>query len=404
MDPTRPPPPPPNEIITPIHPGYPQGRKPGVKRANSPLRKMMLLVLASAALTAAGVGWIHHLSQETVQTVAVPPPAQPPAEPAVQMRPPSPADTETPLPAPATPPPDAVPGPSVPAGNETAEDLGRLLASAGRNESAGDLSAALRDFQEALRIDAGSAEARNGLRRIKSRMAEEEYRKRMAAGILALNAGNYENAQSALLKAKALKPESREVQEALTEVETGLRLARIETLRQRAVSAEQGEDWRAALAAYEAALALDPNLQFALQGRERSAMRLKIDARIAYFLNQPDILGSDAQLDSARSLLQEVRSAEPLGSGLSAKVERLGTLVEIASTPLPVIIESDNLTEVAVYRIGRLGKFTTRELNLRPGTYTVTGSRDGYRDVRQEVVVRPAPEPIRIAIKCREKV
>jgi len=46
---------------------------------------------------------------------------------------------------------------------------------------------------------------------------------------------------------------------------------------------------------------------------------------------------------------------------------------------------SDNLTEVSVYRVGRLGRFTAQELLLRPGRYTVVGTREGYKDVRQEV-------------------
>jgi hypothetical protein len=79
-------------------------------------------------------------------------------------------------------------------------------------------------------------------------------------------------------------------------------------------------------------------------------------------------------------------------------------MVQTAKTPVRVRLESDSLTEVSVYRVGRLGRFGTRELSLRPGTYTVTGSRDGYRDERLELVVKPGLEPIRVTIVCKAKV
>jgi hypothetical protein len=57
-----------------------------------------------------------------------------------------------------------------------------------------------------------------------------------------------------------------------------------------------------------------------------------------------------------------------------------------------------------VYRIGKLGRFAERELSLRPGTYILVGSRDGYRDERLELLVKPDPKPIRVTLICRMKV
>jgi len=34
----------------------------------------------------------------------------------------------------------------------------------------------------------------------------------------------------------------------------------------------------------------------------------------------------------------------------------------------------------------------------------MVGSRDGYRDERLELVVKPGPEPIRVTLVCRVKV
>ena len=59
---------------------------------------------------------------------------------------------------------------------------------------------------------------------------------------------------------------------------------------------------------------------------------------------------------------------------------------------------------MTVYKVGELGTFTRRELALRPGTYTVVGSRVGYRDVRRKLVVELGREHEPLVVRCQEKV
>ncbi len=67
-------------------------------------------------------------------------------------------------------------------------------------------------------------------------------------------------------------------------------------------------------------------------------------------------------------------------------------------------LESDNITRVTVYRIGELGSFARHTLELVPGTYTVVGTRPGYRDVRRELAVRPGQVPEVLVIRCEERI
>jgi tetratricopeptide (TPR) repeat protein len=282
--------------------------------------------------------------------------------------------------------------------------LKQRLASGDRWAAGGNLSAALSDFQEALRLDPQSQAAREGLQRVKSRMAAEEFRRWMAEGFAALNAGDLSNAQARFLKAKALRPEAPDVAEALTQTENRMRAARIEAARQRALAADQREDWAGALSAYEEALGMEPTLQFAQQGKERAAALVTLERRIAAFVGQPGLLDSDIQLENAGRLLQDLQAVPALGSRLRPEADKLEVLVRTAKTPVRITIASDSLTDIAVYRVGKLGRFNARELSLRPGTYTVVGSRDGFRDERLELVVKPGPEPIRVTVICKEKV
>jgi len=394
-------PPPGEEIIAPIRvkaSGSGREKPPGRGGRRMAMAGALLLV----ALSAAGLWWIDYLSRHPAQAPAEPPPAEvlavspssaaPAAPPAESAPPLPPAPLETPAP------PGLTPGPA------KDEAVKRLIASADRLAAAGSLSSAQADYQEALRLDPQSREARAGLQRVKSRMGEEEFRRWMAEGLAALNAGDAAAARTRLLKAGALRPEAAEVKEALAQAEGRLRSARIEALRQKASAGEQREDWADALAAYEEALALEPNLQFALQGKERSSALAGIERRMAFFVGQPEALGSDTQLDQAVRLLQDIQAAPPAGPRFAAEAEKLKALVQTAKTPVRITIESDHLTDVSVYRVGKLGRFGARDLNLRPGTYILLGSRDGYRDERLEFVVKPGPDPIRVTLICRVKV
>ncbi|MBW1901596.1 MAG: hypothetical protein JRJ20_08160 [Deltaproteobacteria bacterium] len=284
------------------------------------------------------------------------------------------------------------------------ETVMQWVESGKRHEKNGNLSFAHADYQEALRLDPESKEAREALNRIKGQIKNEAFQQLMFEGLAAFHNNNYELAKAKLLKANSFKPESREVRDALAQVDQAIRLARIEGLRKKALKAESSENWEQALKFHLAVLEIDQNVQFAARGKDRSFKQIQIEKRINFFLDNPKVIESDSQLGNAVLLVHEVEEIEPKGPRLKARLKELTQLVEAAQTPVKIAIESDNITEVAVYKIGKLGRFTVRELSLRPGTYTVVGARDGYKDVRQKIVIRPGQGPLRISVKCKVKI
>jgi eukaryotic-like serine/threonine-protein kinase len=287
---------------------------------------------------------------------------------------------------------------------QTIETVLQLIGSGERHEKNNALSLARSDFSKALETDPDSEKARRSLDRINGLITEEQFQQSMSDGLAAFHRNEYEFARTRLLKAKSLKPGSREVSNALFQVDQAIRLSGIDRLRQAAQTAEQSEDWQGALTSYLAVLDIDKNLQFAVLGKERALGQIRIAKRFHFFLTKPQILESDSQLKNAVLLLEEAKEIIPRGPKLKAWIVKLEALVDTAQTPVKIAIESDNLTRVAVYRVGKLGRFSMHELELRPGTYTVVGTRDGYQDVRQKVVVKPGLQSLRITVKCRVKI
>jgi tetratricopeptide (TPR) repeat protein len=280
----------------------------------------------------------------------------------------------------------------------------QLVASGRQHEKSGRLTSARSDYRQALGIDPDFNEAQQALSRVTNLIKEEHFRGLMSEGMAAYHNNEFAPARAKLLEAKSIKPDSREVSDALNQVDQAMGLARIDTLRKEARTAEAVEDWQAALRSYLAVLDIDKNLQFAAQGKQRAMEQIQIDRRLQFFLSKPQLLESDSQLNNALRLLDEAGEVRPQGSKRKARLKELEELVAIAQTTVKVIIVSDNLTRVAVYKVGKLGQFTSYELELRPGTYTVVGARDGYKDVRQKIIVKPGQQELQVTIKCRIKI
>jgi hypothetical protein len=165
---------------------------------------------------------------------------------------------------------------------------------------------------------------------------------------------------------------------------------------------EEQEDWRAALAEYEAALAVDPNVTFALEGKERTAGRAALAEGLDFHARNAQRLSTEGVAREAEALLERARGVEAPGPRLRAQVGALERALAEARTAVTVVVESDGLTEVSVTRVGRLGPLKRRTLELRPGEYTATGTRRGYRDVRRRFTVSPGAPPLSVVVRCEE--
>jgi tetratricopeptide (TPR) repeat protein len=284
------------------------------------------------------------------------------------------------------------------------EAANRLIGSGKGHEKNNRLAFALADYQKALEFDPESRTAENALNRVKEQIATRQFQKLMSDGLTAYHNDKYQDAREKLLKANSLRPDSREVQEALVQVDEAIRLDTIGTLHRKASSAEQAEDWEQAFKSYLAVLKIDPNISFALLGKERSLEHIRITKRISFFLNKPEAMESKQQLQNAVQVIEAAETLQIKGTRLNARLGELKLLVDTYRTPLEVTIDSDNLTKVSIYKVGRLGQFTSRKLTLKPGRYTVVGSRDGYKDVRRNITVKPAQKAMRITVICKHKV
>jgi tetratricopeptide (TPR) repeat protein len=287
---------------------------------------------------------------------------------------------------------------------ERIDEVFARLRSGERHEANGALEKARDEYRGATELDPDLERARSDLARIEDRIAGVRYRESMSAALTALGRRNFEAARRAFEAALGWRPGAAEATEGLAQAKQGLRLAKIARLRDRAAELAATERWDEAIEQYEAALALDPALAFAQAGKARAARRAALDTELEGYLDDPDRLGSPPVHARALQVLAQAAAVPDPGPRLERQIAVVGRLVELAGRPIRVEIESDLATEVVLYRVGRLGSFDRRELELRPGTYTVVGTREGYRDVRKRFTVRPGEPPPPVVVRCEERI
>jgi hypothetical protein len=234
--------------------------------------------------------------------------------------------------------------------------------------------------------------------------SEDAFAAAMTEGLSALKNEDYAIAREAFERAKLLRPEAPEVASGLSQAEEGSRNRAIEGHRVRGLEHERLESWRVAEAEYDSALALDGSLRFAREGKRRSAARALLQERLDFQIGHPERLSDARALEEASRLLDEASGVEGEGPKRRVAIAKLEALVASYSRPMEVSIVSDTLTDVTLQRIGRLGKFDRRVLDIRPGRYVAVGSRAGFRDVRVEFTVEPGKPLAPIRVLCEEAI
>ncbi len=293
------------------------------------------------------------------------------------------------------------------AGLQRADRLDEVLAQvaiATAAESAGNPAAAETAWAAALEVDPQWPAAIEGLRRVRMQLARTAYETQMARGLAALAEHRFQDAQRAFAAALKTRPGDADATAALQQVESERKLQQIVGLQSAAQELEAAEDWAGAVKKYEAALQIDPGLESAQQGLRRASSRAGLARRLQEAIGAAEVLNDRKLWKRARALADEARAVEPKGPVLARQIAALERVLMVASTPVEVQFRSDNLTDVVIYKVGRLGAFDERRIKLRPGRYTAVGSRDGYHDTRRTFVVAADGSTPPIVIRCEEPI
>jgi tetratricopeptide (TPR) repeat protein len=265
------------------------------------------------------------------------------------------------------------------------------------------LSEARSILLQATQLDPEFIPAAEILARVENKLNQKRFQQAMSTFFAALEKGKLSEASRSLQQAASFHPSHPVLQDAekqLQAAEIAVRLTALEKEYKQWAAAEQ---WQQALEVCQQALRINPQAGFAVQAGETVKRRLALDQALVSVLARPERLQDDAPLAEAGQILETARLIKDPGPRLAAQIASLDQLLTTAATKVEVILRSDEATEVIVYRVKRLGTFAQKRLKLRPGTYTIVGTRPGFRDVRHKIEVK-AGQSISLFIRCEEAI
>ena len=300
-----------------------------------------------------------------------------------------------------------------------------LLADGQNAEAAGDFSRAIQDYSQVQRIDPGNDKARSGLARATAASGDDNYAKAVGTGSAALGAGRIDDARAAFEKAHAIRPNGSEAMEGLSRINAAQSSKGFSSLRQKAAALEAQERWDEAVQVYDQALQADPSLAFAQEGKDRAAARAELSASMQALIDRPERLAAQSVRTQAKALLATANQQSPSGPVLRSEIAQLGQLlpdyqtsawsgtaaadagtsrVNLLEKPVRLSLVSDNATAITIPSIGQFGTFSKRDIELKPGRYTVIGTRDGYREIHRDITIAPGQESQTISVSCSDPI
>ncbi|OUS15183.1 hypothetical protein A9Q88_11485 [Gammaproteobacteria bacterium 50_400_T64] len=267
----------------------------------------------------------------------------------------------------------------------------------------GDYAAALTEYTQALNLDPLFEAALAGQEEAQKLLSDEQFQAAINRGFQHLHSGELSTARKHFTQALRIKPQSAVAQSALAQVDNEIAQRAIARLLNKAQHAESKEQWQAALDTYNKILARDSAVTAATVGKIRSTARAQLDTKLETFIHQPLRLASPAVFREAQQNLADAQQISQGGQRLKQQINSLRQILVNAQKPQTVVLRSDNLTRVSIFKLGEFPPFTEKTLQLKPGKYIAEGIRSGYRDVRVEFTVLGA-NTAPVVVQCGETI
>ncbi|MGH1538351.1 MAG: tetratricopeptide repeat protein [Gammaproteobacteria bacterium] len=287
---------------------------------------------------------------------------------------------------------------------QTIKNLYELLDQGGKFEAVNRFSDAQASYLKATELDPLSVEAKKALIRVSNRLSQNEFNRLINQGYTALKVRQFSDARVAFKAAEKLFPNSDKPKQGLASISQVMRSEKLAALTAEAEYFETSQDWDNAVISYQQILTLSPKSLAAQQGIDRNHQRAQALKKLNEYTSDQLRLGSEQVANEAEQLIQDIASLSNPGSKIELAVIELKKLLRLAKQPISLVLQSDNQTDISIFKVGKFGKFKQRDIELKIGKYTIVGSRTGFRDTRKILTVTADMPNKTISIRCDEPI
>ena len=259
-------------------------------------------------------------------------------------------------------------------------------------------------YEQALDIDSVHIRTQDALRSVQQQIINNKFSSLMSEGFDALDNENFSEARLKFIQAQTLFPNEVSVDRALNQVDGQESQKWVSTNMRLAKQFESEENWQQALDVYNQLLSTDVSLINAKVRKISVSVRAILNSRIEDIFKAPLALSGSDVFQSAQRVLADAQNISDAGPVLTRQIKQLEKVLIASQIPIKVVIQSDGLTDVVIYRVGNLNRFLETTVLLKPGNYVAAGKRQSYRDVRAQFIVDSQSETGVIVVICTDKI
>jgi len=282
------------------------------------------------------------------------------------------------------------------------------------NDENNDLESAIIHLNKALLIDPDYKKAKEKLVEVEQKKNQQDFNNAISQILEDLENNNLQEAQKGYKIARSLSPSDPVVNDIKIRIEKKIKSLAISKLQRKAANQERKEKWTAALTSFREILKYDPDTSSAIMSEQRIKLYIKLNKLLEQISSKPERLQNENVLKSSKKTLAYIDSEltqkqtilYPLVKTpiLEKKINATKIVLKEASVEIPVTIKSDNETDIIIYKVKKFGKLIEKTILLRPGRYTIVGSRMDYRDYRKILQIKASDRKVIIDVRCREKI
>jgi len=267
-----------------------------------------------------------------------------------------------------------------------------------------NLNTAKERFLTALSLDKHAMQTKENLVIVDKKITQRDFSKAMSRGYISLNKNEFDSAIKFFSQAQKISPELQDPKTAILQSKNQKTQSKISEILHTASLLEKQLKWHSASKQYNKALKIDPSLTAARIGLIRSGSKAELENKLNYIIKNPMRLSNSNVFLEAQNTYKDAIEIQNPDENLINQISKVKNILALSKLPINMEISSDDLTSVSIYRVGNIGHFTSKNMQLKPGEYTFVGSRSGYRDIRKVVTLIPGSKNNKIQVMCIEKV
>jgi len=259
-------------------------------------------------------------------------------------------------------------------------------------------------LEQVLKINSKRPEETERFNLLKQMIRNNSFDTHISSGFSEIENHKIKEARYHYQRAKKIDPKRKELKVLLNQVLAEEKLYRIQQAIRHAEQATRQDNWQQVKAGFAKVIKDMPENEIAIKGLKRANEILKFQAVLGQYIKSPYRLTDSGVLSGVKKILVQAEYASKHSSGIKKQMEQLNKLIATFNRLIPVKVMSDNMTDVHVRGIGKLGVILHKTIQLKPGNYTFEGTRKGFKSKLLQVLIPYDQNNYSVSIICDESI